>query len=134
MRMSDRRGKGAGSKRGLSLFVAGTIALLAILALPVGASGLWISENTPLEVETVPNSTSMETFQDFMGVQDIDQPNIFLGMYTSSALQITASEITEVDNWLSANGINTGVSIAGTFMDFEFPNPDWNIPHNLDTA
>ena len=59
MRMSDRRGKGVGSKRGLSLFAAGTIALLAILALPVGASGLWVSENAPLEVETVPNPTSM---------------------------------------------------------------------------
>jgi hypothetical protein len=76
----------------------------------------------------------MESFQEFMGVQDLDQPNVFLGMYTSSALQITASEIGEVDEWLSANGINTEVSIAGTFMDIEFPNPDWNIPHDLDAA
>jgi hypothetical protein len=39
-----------------------------------------------------------------------------------------------VDDWLSSNGLNTRVSIAGTFMDIEFPNPDWNIPHDLDAA
>jgi hypothetical protein len=47
---------------------------------------------------------------------------------------VTAGEIGQVDAWLSANEISTQVAIAGTFMDIEFPNPDWNIPHDLDAA
>lgn len=134
MRMSDCRAKDIRSKRALSLFAAGILALSALLASPVGAASLWASESDAFEVEETLSPTSKDVFQEFMGVLDFDQPDVFLGMYTSSALQITASEIGEVDSWLSANGLSTKVSIAGTFMDIEFPNPDWNIPHDLDAA
>lgn len=147
-----------------SLLGAGMMALSALLASPVGAAGLWGSEGEALDapaskltpddilreselgesesqnpfgttdVDVTLNSFSEELLRDFMGVQVLEQTSVFLGMYTSSAFQITASEIGEVDSWLSANGLDTKVSIAGTFMDIEFPNPDWNIPHDLDAA
>jgi hypothetical protein len=59
---------------------------------------------------------------------------VLLGMYTSASLQATAPEIGQVETWLSDNGLDRQVAIAGTFMDIEFPNPDWNIPHDLDAA
>ena len=55
-------------------------------------------------------------------------------MYTSASLQVTASEIGQVEAWLGDNGLDKQIVIAGTFMDIEFPNPDWNIPHDLEAA
>jgi hypothetical protein len=70
----------------------------------------------------------------FLSISNVAEPGVFLGMYTSASLQVTAMEIGQVDAWLNANGISTRVAIAGTFMDIEFPNPDWNVPHDLDAA
>jgi hypothetical protein len=57
-----------------------------------------------------------------------------LGMYTSASLQVSASELKQMDGWLAENGLSSRITIAGTFMDFEFPNPDWNVPHDLGAA
>jgi hypothetical protein len=59
---------------------------------------------------------------------------VLLGIYTSASLQVSASEIGRVNTWLKRNGLKEKVAIAGTFMDIEFPNPEWNIPHDLDAA
>jgi hypothetical protein len=59
---------------------------------------------------------------------------MLLGMYTSGALQVTAPEIGQMNAWLGGKGLGKQVAIAGTFMDMEFPNPEWNIPHDLDAA
>ena len=59
---------------------------------------------------------------------------LVLGMYTSASLQVSASELRQIDGWLADNGLDSRVTIAGTFMDFEFPNPEWNIPHDLEAA
>jgi hypothetical protein len=129
-----QKGKGITSKRALALFAAVIIALVAALTSPVGAAALRSWERQTSETEPALNITSEEAFEDFMRIQDLDQADFFLGMYTSSALQTTASEIGEVGDWLNSNGLNTRVSIAGTFMDIEFPNPNWNIPNDLDAA
>ena len=134
MKMSDRRADAIKSKKLWSLFASGIMVLSTLLASPVGAVGLWTQGSDALETDTVSNASSEDLVREFMRLQDLDQTDKFLGIYTSSALQVTASEIGEVDNWLSANGLSTKVSIAGTFMDIEFPNPDWNIPHDLDGA
>ena len=59
---------------------------------------------------------------------------VLLGIYTSASLQVTASEIGRVNAWLEHHGLKEKVALAGTFMDIEFPNPEWNIPHDLDAA
>ena len=38
----------------------------------------------------------------------------------------------EVDAWLAPTGKR--FAIAGDFMDPEFPNPDWNVPAELNAA
>ena len=60
--------------------------------------------------------------------------HLVLGMYTSASLQVSASELGQIDGWLADNGLDSRITIAGTFMDFEFPNPEWNIPHDLEAA
>jgi len=59
---------------------------------------------------------------------------LLLGMYTSTALQSSAMEIRDLDRWIAGNGLSQSIAIAGTFMDFEFPNPEWNVIHDLDAA
>jgi len=59
---------------------------------------------------------------------------LILGLYPSAALQSTAGELRLMDLWLETRGVSSRITIAGTFMDLEFPNPDWNVPHDLDAA
>jgi hypothetical protein len=59
---------------------------------------------------------------------------LVLGMYTSASLQMTAHEFQQINDWLAQNGLTTRVEIAATYMDFEFPNPDSNIPLDLNAA
>jgi hypothetical protein len=60
------------------------------------------------------------------------EPPVLLGLYTSGSLQETASEIESINEWL--NPIDQRVTIAGTFMDIEWPNPEYNVPTELDAA
>ena len=59
---------------------------------------------------------------------------LILGMYTSASLQVTSQELQQINSWLEQNGLNSRVTIAATYMDFEFPNPEANIPLDLDAA
>jgi len=63
-----------------------------------------------------------------------DTTPVLLGLYTSDSLQLTAWEIDDFDKWMEENGLEIGISIAGTYMDFEFHNPEYNVPHELDAA
>ena len=65
---------------------------------------------------------------------DIEGTPILLGLYTSESLQVTAWEIENFDEWLAEEGLNKGISIAGTYMDFEFHNPDFNVHKELGAA
>jgi hypothetical protein len=118
----------------VSLFGALLIALSLALASPAGVTSLRVSARDISGQDAQASLPTVEILQEFMGVEYLDQSDLFLGLYTSSALQTTASEIGEVDSWLSSNGLTTRVTIAGTFMDIEFPNPQWNVPHDLDAA
>jgi hypothetical protein len=60
------------------------------------------------------------------------QPYVLLGLYPDGPLQNKVGLIRDVDSWLASTGKR--VTIAGTFMDLEFPNPEWNVPHELDGA
>jgi hypothetical protein len=60
------------------------------------------------------------------------EPPVLIGLYTSGSLQETAAELKTVNQWLGAAGQR--VTIAGTFMDIEWPNPEYNIPAELDSA
>jgi len=82
--------------------------------------------------QEAPFSSSTDRVNDFLAITD--PPDVFLGIYTSASLQVSAAEIGQVDQWMRENGLKTRVAIAGTFMDLEFPNPEWNIPHDLDAA
>jgi hypothetical protein len=57
---------------------------------------------------------------------------LLLGIYTTASLQVAAGEIVAIDAWVDDAAKKT--SIAGTFMDIEFPNPDWNVPAELNAA
>ena len=82
---------------------------------------------------TAQNGTSsIDRVNEFLAITD--PPSVFLGLYTSLSLQVSAAEIGQVDQWLGENGLTSQVAIAGTFMDLEFPNPEWNILHDLDAA
>lgn len=63
-----------------------------------------------------------------------DHLPVFLGLYTSDSLQITYWELQHFDQWLAANDMDKRVTLAGTFMDIEFHNPDWNVARELDAA
>jgi len=146
-----------------SVLVAGILATMALLGSPVGAASLGVmeaddgftlvetirlaSEALHLENDSLgpeaesradrivaSGSSTEDAVTSFLSTSSVAEHGVFLGMYTSASLQVTADEIGQVDAWLSANGISTQVAIAGTFMDIEFPNPDWNIPHDLDAA
>ena len=146
-----------------AMLVAAAVATLALLVSPVGAASLGdmevgdglnlvetardTSEASLLETDSLgPEAESRadgivaedlspeDMVANFLTTSNGAEPGVFLGMYTSASLQVTAHEIGQVDAWLNTNGISTQVAIAGTFMDFEFPNPDWNIPHDLDAA
>ena len=145
------------------VLMAGILATLALLISPVGAAslgvmeagdGITLLETTRLASEALhlendslgpeaknrvygivaEGSSTEDVVTNFLSTVSVAEPGVFLGMYTSASLQVTADEIGQVDAWLSTNGISTQVAIAGTFMDIEFPNPDWNIPHDLDAA
>jgi hypothetical protein len=146
-----------------TMLVAAVVATLALLVSPVGAASLGVmeagdgltlvetardvSEASLLEMDSLgPQAESRadgivaedlppeDVVASFLTTSRGAEPGVFLGMYTSASLQVTAHEIGQVDAWLNANGLSTQVAIAGTFMDIEFPNPDWNIPHDLDAA
>jgi len=143
--------------------MAGILATLALLVSPVGAASLGVMEAgegttfgetshlasaaLPLESNSfdpeaesradgsvAEGSPAEDVLASFLSTSSLAKPDVFLGMYTSASLQVTAHEIGQVDAWLEASGVETQVSMAGTFMDLEFPNPDWNIPHDLDAA
>jgi hypothetical protein len=59
---------------------------------------------------------------------------ILLGIYTSESLQVTSWEIENFDEWMHENGLDKGISIAGTYMDFEFHNPEFNVDKELGAA
>lgn len=63
-----------------------------------------------------------------------DTTPILLGIYTSESLQVTSWEIENFDVWMKENGLDKGISIAGTYMDFEFHNPDFNVHKELGAA
>jgi hypothetical protein len=60
------------------------------------------------------------------------EPPVLIGLYTSGSLQETASELDSINQWLSTTGQR--VTIAGTFMDIEWPNPEYNVPAELEAA
>jgi len=62
------------------------------------------------------------------GAQSVEPP-VLLGIYPSGSLQAQIAEIEAIDTWTGQ-----GHSIAGTFMDLEFPNPAWNVPADLNAA
>ena len=64
----------------------------------------------------------------------IDGPPVLLGLYTSESLQVTSWEIENFDEWMQDEGLDNGISIAGTYMDFEFHNPEFNVHKELDAA
>jgi hypothetical protein len=163
MKVSGKPGFYSGSKRGRVMMAAGILTILALLASPVGASSLgameaggadaWMETDLlTLEIPgTEPNIHGPG--DEGLGMEVVAQGSssgggkgvslttthgagseVFLGMYTSASLQVTAPEIGLLNSWLSKNGLNKQVAIAGTFMDIEFPNPDWNVPHDLDAA
>ena len=62
---------------------------------------------------------------------------VLLGIYphgadSSPSFAQSAGELEAIDSWLYANGADSGVSIAGTFISFENPNPEYNIPYQLE--
>jgi hypothetical protein len=59
------------------------------------------------------------------------EPRVLLGLYPGP-LQNEADQIQEVDAWLASTGQR--VTIAGTFMDLEYENPQWNVPAELNGA
>ena len=62
------------------------------------------------------------------------EPPVLLGIYPDGILQDPAAinQIKDIDTWLATPGRRIG--IAGAFMGLEFPNPDWNVPHELNGA
>ncbi|NIM94919.1 MAG: hypothetical protein GTO18_14555 [Anaerolineales bacterium] len=87
-----------------------------------------VGENVTLVV------SSEDVVSDFLASTTLWDTDVLLGMYTSASLQVTAHEIAQIDGWLVANNLDTRVAIAGTFMDVEFPNPDWNVWADLNAA
>jgi hypothetical protein len=57
------------------------------------------------------------------------EPPVLLGIYPSGNLQTKVSQIQAIDTWSGKHH-----SIAATFVDLEFPNPDYNVPADLDAA
>jgi hypothetical protein len=65
---------------------------------------------------------------------DIEGTPTLLGLYTSESLQVTSWEISNFDEWMEDEGLDKGISIAGTYMDFEFHNPEFNVHKELNAA
>jgi hypothetical protein len=65
---------------------------------------------------------------------DIEGTPTLLGLYTSESLQVTSWEISNFDEWMAEEGLDKGISIAGTYMDFEFHNPEFNVDKELGAA
>ena len=84
--------------------------------------------------ETGAGTSTGDEVTRFLATTKVAEPGVLIGMYTSASLQVTAFEIGQVEAWLSDNDLDQQIAIAGTFMDIEFPNPEWNIPHDLDAA
>ena len=153
----------SGHRHVRTIIVAGILAMLALLISPIGAFSLGMmeageadarmeTESLSLEVPEIENymlgreaesradlavaqgSSSNDVMVRFLATTDVAEPGVVIGMYTSASLQVTATEIGRVNAWLNDNGLEEHVAIAGTFMDIEFPNPDWNVPHDLDAA
>jgi hypothetical protein len=118
-----------GKRRVWSLLAAILITLTVSLISPVGevAKG----EGDVLAAPPSVGASSEETPISTLHSPNLSKPGVLLGVYTSSNLQTTAREIGQINGWLKKNGLQTRVAIAGTFMDIEFPNPEWNIPHDL---
>src|SRR5262249_13622956 len=60
------------------------------------------------------------------------EPYVLLGLYPNGPLQTNVADIQDVDGWLSPVGKR--IAVAGDFMDFEFPDPSWNVPADLNVA
>jgi hypothetical protein len=163
MKVSDQPIVSSGSKRVRTIMAASVLAILALLISPVGAASLGVMEVGDVDaqikttsqtfdvletdmvvpglgaesqaVEVVAGESSVEDEPvHFLATTDVAEPGVLLGIYTSASLQVTALEIGRINAWLNHNGLKEKVAIAGTFMDIEFPNPEWNIPHDLDAA
>ncbi|MBN1267053.1 MAG: hypothetical protein JXA25_16295 [Anaerolineales bacterium] len=59
---------------------------------------------------------------------------VLLGVYPSDALQVTYWELENMDLWLNEEGVQARISLAGTYMDIEFHNPEYNVPAELNAA
>jgi hypothetical protein len=64
----------------------------------------------------------------------MDEPPVLMGLYSSDSLQVSNWEIEYFDEWLEESGVDKGISLAGTYMDIEYLNPDWNVHQELDAA
>jgi hypothetical protein len=163
MKVSEHQALPTGHKGMRSMLVGCALAVLALLVSPVGASsldGMEVGDNSA-QMETVPLASvaphyettllgpeaesradevvaegfsTEDVLTSFLATTNVAETGVLLGMYTSASLQVTAPEIGQIEAWLKANEMDQQVAIAGTFMDIEFPNPDWNIPHDLDAA
>jgi hypothetical protein len=163
MKVSSQPVFSSARKRVQTMMVASFLAALALLISPVGVASLGVIEVGDVEArmettslasdfrrtemdalvlevesrasEVVAQGLSMEdeVFH-FHDTTDVAGSGMLLGIYTSASLQVSASEIGRVNAWLKHSGLKEKVAIAGTFMDIEFPNPEWNIPHDLDAA
>lgn len=60
------------------------------------------------------------------------EPPVLLGLYTDGPLQTATYQIQDVDTWVAPTGRR--LTIAGDFMDLEFPNPSYNVPAELNAA
>jgi len=62
---------------------------------------------------------------------------VLLGIYphgsdSNPSFAQMAGELEAIDAWLETQGASNGVSIGATFISIENPNPDFNIPYQLE--
>ncbi len=119
-------------RRVWSLLVASLIALTTLLISPLGA--ITRGESEVSAAFTNGEVSTGDELANFLSFPNLSELDVFLGIYTSGPLQVTGAEVGQINAWLAANGLHTQVAMAGTFMDIEFPNPEWNVPHDLDGA
>ena len=129
MKKTVHRVASKNQRRAGSLLAASLITLVALLISPVGEIAQGDKDvSAALSSELrIPEEKALG----LLGSFDLSKPGVMLGMYPSSNLQTTAGEIGQINGWLQENQLRTRVAIAGTFMDIEFPNGEWNIPHDL---
>jgi hypothetical protein len=111
-------------------FIAAIIAISTALVPPIVNTATRSADADSVAAEV----TQADMLASFFASPGQANPEVLLGMYTSASLQVTAAEIGQINAWMNGNGLETRVAIAGTFMDIEFPNPEWNIIHDLDAA